>query len=42
MLVIVLFLGEQIFQVKGKKATEEWTLENGVHYTMLFHSFVFM
>ena len=42
MLVVILFLGEAIFSVQGKSATEKWTHENGVHYTMLFHTFVFM
>ena len=39
---MLLFFGPLLFDLQTKTATELWTPENGVLYTMVFNTFVFM
>ena len=39
---LLLFFGPLLFDLPRKAATEPWTPENGVLYTMVFNTFVFM
>jgi len=41
-LTLLLFFGEHIFGIPSGRMNPNWTLENGVHYTIIFNSFVFM
>ena len=41
-LLILLFLGPQIFGVKSGWDAKEWTQEDGRHFTIFFNAFVFM
>jgi len=41
-LCLMLFYPELIFRVPKKSHNDAWTYENGKHYTMIFHTFVFM
>jgi P-type Ca2+ transporter type 2B len=41
-LIIILWKGDVIFGVPSGRMNPEWTLVNGVHYTILFNSFVFL
>jgi len=38
----LLFLGNPVFGIPNKKHEEAWTFENGVLYTMIFNTFVFL
>ena len=38
----MLFAGSYFFSFKLKTLEEDWTVENGLHYTMIFNTFVFM
>ena len=41
-LCLLLFMGQQILGVTPRNMGEKWSLENGVHYTMIFNTFVMM
>lgn len=41
-LCLLLFMGESILGVTPRNLDEKWTNENGVHYTMIFNTFVMM
>jgi len=41
-LIVLLFGGHSIFGVPSGIGNEEWTEENGVHFTLVFNAFVFM
>jgi Ca2+ transporting ATPase len=41
-LCALLFMGEQILGVTPRDMGEKWTPENGIHYTMIFNTFVMM
>lgn len=41
-LCVLLFAGDMIFGVGTRQIGEKWTQENGVHFTMIFHTFVMM
>jgi len=41
-LIVLLFKGASIFGVPSGINNEEWTEENGAHYTIVFNTFVFM
>ncbi|CAG9310366.1 unnamed protein product [Blepharisma stoltei] len=41
-LMIILFLGPMIFNIEYGWGNEEWTEENGMHFTIFFHVFVMM
>ena len=38
----LLFLGEPLFGLQSKSNEERWTPTNGLLYTMIFNTFVFM
>ena len=38
----LLFLGNPVFGIPTRKHDEAWTFENGVLFTMIFNTFVFM
>ena len=38
----LLFLGSPVFGIPSRKHDEAWTFENGVLFTMIFNTFVFM
>ena len=38
----MLFFGETLLRVPVRNLDDEWTPENGVHYTMIFNTFVMM
>ena len=38
----MLFLGSPVFGIPSRKHDEVWTFENGVLFTMIFNTFVFM
>ena len=37
-----LFAGEYFMDITKKDVSEPWTPENGLHFTLIFHTFVFM
>ena len=41
-LVILLFFGPGLLGVKQKNIEEDWNAENGLHYTIIFNTFVFL
>lgn len=41
-LCVVLFYGEKLFGVECGRQNDEWTFENGQHYTIFFNIFVFL
>ena len=41
-LTIILFAGDSIFEIPSSIKNKVWTPENGVQYTILFNTFVFM
>ena len=41
-LLVILFLGPQLFGVKNGWESTQWTEENGKHFTLFFNTFVFM
>lgn len=41
-LSLLLFLGGYLLNVPVKQPDERWNYENGLHYTMIFNTFVFM
>jgi len=41
-LLVILFAGEYLFNVGSRHGDEPWTYENGLHFTIFFHTFVFM
>jgi Ca2+ transporting ATPase len=41
-LSVFLFAGDYFMNIPPKVHGEPWTYENGLHYTMIFNTFVFM
>lgn len=41
-LCVLLFAGDMIFGVEKRGIDEKWNQQNGVHFTMIFHTFVMM
>src|SRR3569833_3348387 len=41
-LTVFLFWGHYLLNIEKKEPDEPWTVENGLHFTMFFHIFVFM
>ena len=41
-LSIFLFAGDYFMDITKKEVGESWTPENGLHFTLIFHTFVFM
>lgn len=39
---IILFFGDEIFNVPNQIGIDSWTPENGKHFTLFFNTFVFM
>jgi len=41
-LSVLLFGGSFIFGIEFRRPDENWTVDNGFHYTMIFNTFIFM
>jgi hypothetical protein len=37
-----LFAGDFFMNIEIREIGEEWTIENGLHFTMIFNTFVYM